>query len=88
MVWSSPRSAITCRKTAKGPESALDAGPPVSKASQLSEGRLPFRITAGPVLATLLFRAGGVNLTLRQDFKLGFSMQSYFHVCKEMFAEL
>ncbi len=31
-------------------------------ASQLSEGRLPFRITAGPVLGTLsFFRAGGVN---------------------------
>jgi hypothetical protein len=28
--------------------------------SQPSEGRLPFRIAAGPVLATLLFRAGGV----------------------------
>jgi hypothetical protein len=33
---------------------------------QPSEGRLPFRIAAGPVLATLLFRAGGANPFPRQ----------------------
>jgi len=45
----------------------FDAGPRGSMDAQFFEGRLPFGNAAGPVLATLLFRAGGVNLYLRQE---------------------
>jgi hypothetical protein len=38
--------------------------------SQPSEGRLPFRIAAGPGLATLLFRAGGVHIFAREVFSI------------------
>ncbi len=64
--WSSLRSAITCNKPNMVPR-RIDAGPTVSTDTQLFEGRLPFGNAFGPVLATLLFRAGGVSLDVRQE---------------------
>jgi hypothetical protein len=55
--------------------------------AQFFEGRLPFGNAAGPVLATLLFRAGSVNLYLRQEVTDQIFLSGFSHALKITFQE-